>query len=68
MAHFDPPTNPRLPVRPYESAGRVEGVPCPQWQIGLNTVLAAEQKNVIYAKEKGQKAFNTPNQVSGLAK
>lgn len=52
MAHFDPPTNPRLPVRPYESAGRVEGVPCPQWQIGLNTVLAAEQKNVIYDKEK----------------
>lgn len=26
-----------------ESAVRVEGVPCPQWQIGLNTILAAEQ-------------------------
>lgn len=69
MVHFDPPTNPMLPVPPCECAARVEGVPCPQWQIGLNTILAAEPVVCDLWWGKGQAALTlAPHQVTGSSR
>lgn len=74
MVHFDPPTNPMLPLPVCVCAqgcvsvqcGRV---PCPQWQIGLNTILAAEAVVCDLWWGKGQGTLtHTTQQVIGFSK
>lgn len=46
-----------------------KGVPCPQWQIGLNTILAAEPVVCDLWWGKGQGALTlAPHQVTGSSK